>query len=90
MTDGALSNYGAKTVTTSAQLIAGARSSREQIAVQNLHATNLLYIGPDSSVTAANGIRIAAGAERIVDSRGDVYAIASAASTDVRFWEIYR
>lgn len=78
-----------KTVTTSAQLIVAARSSRDAVRIQNLHASNLLYIGPDSAVTAANGIRVAAGAETTVPSRGDVYAIASAASTDVRFWEIF-
>jgi hypothetical protein len=89
VTDGALSSYGAKTVTTSAQLIAAARSSRDAVRVQNLHASNLLYIGPDSAVTAANGIRIAAGAETTIPSRGDIYAIASAASTDVRYWEIF-
>ena len=82
--------YGAKTDTTAAQLIAGARSGREQIGVQSLRASNLLDVGPHASVTAANRIRIAAGAERIIESRGDIYAIASAASTDVRFWEIYR
>ena len=89
MPDGTLSSYGAKTVTTTAQLLVPARSSRNAVRVQNLHATNLLYIGPDSAVTAANGIRVAAGAETTIPSRGDIYGIASAASTDVRFWEIF-
>lgn len=89
MADGADSGYGAKTVTTSAQLVAGARSRRDAVLVFNNHASNILYVGPDSSVTAANGIPVAPGTSVAPPTRGDVYAIASASGTDVRFWEIF-
>lgn len=95
MPDGDQSSYGSKSVTTSAQLIAGARSRRDAVLIQNVHASQVLYLGPDSSVvagsagTASSGIRVAAGESIIVPTRGDVYGIASGASTDVRYWEIF-
>lgn len=89
MADGGQSSYGAKSIGTTAVLITAARNARDAVLVQNLHASNDLYVGPDSSVTSSNGIKIAAGESISVPSRGDVYGIGSAASTDARFWEVF-
>jgi len=95
MADGTESNYGSKDVTTSAQLLVAARSFRDAVIIQNVHASNDLYVGPNASVvagsagTANSGIKVAAGESIQIPTRGDVYGIASAASTDVRYWEIY-
>ena len=82
------STYGNATIGTSAAVIVAA-SSREYVIVKNNHATNILYLGFDSSVTTSNGMSVAAGSDRIIDGYdGAVYGIASAASTDVRYLEV--
>lgn len=90
------SSYGSKSVTTAAQLLVGARSQRSAVLIQNVHASQNLYVGPDASVvqpggagTANSGIKIGPGESYLVPSRGDVYGIATGASTDVRYWEVF-
>lgn len=95
MAEGADSSYGSKSVTTSAQLLTAARSRRDAVLIQNVHASNVLYLGSDASVvagsagTASSGIRVNPGESILVPTRGDVYGIASGASTDVRYWEVF-
>lgn len=90
LSPGGRSAYGAKTIDTSAVLIADSRATRRSITVQNVHASNDLYVGSDSSVTSSNGVKVkAAESLRFDDYSGAVYGIGSAASTDVRYFEVY-
>lgn len=80
--------YGNATIGATAAVIADG-SSRDHITVKNNHATNILYVGFNSSVTTANGLSVAAGASVTIDGYdGPVYGIASAVSTDVRYIEV--
>lgn len=74
----------AVSVGTSAVLLSGASGPRERLIVQNLHATQTLYVG-GSDVTTANGLRINAGEAREFENLvGAVYGVASGVTTDVR------
>ena len=79
-------NHADVSIGTSAAVIKAANTSRSNIVVQNLSA-NDLYIGIDSSVTVANGIRIVAGASATLTHTAAVWGIASGASSDVRYFE---
>ena len=82
-------SHAAVSVGGTAVLLKAANTSRVSLTVQNLHATQLLYLGTSSAVTTANGIRVAAvgGTYVFDDYLGEVWAIASGAATDVRYWE---
>jgi hypothetical protein len=82
-------SYGTVSIGGTAALLKAANTSRTSIVIQNVHATQLLYIGSDASVTTANGVRVAAvgGTLTLDDYTGPIYAIASGAATDVRYWE---
>ena len=71
---------------TSAAIIKAANGRRESLVVQNVHASQVLYIG-DGSVTTSNGLRIPAGESMRLQTKAAVYGIASGASTDVRYFE---
>lgn len=76
------------TIGATAAVIVAAKASRASIVVQNVHATNVLYVGP-SSVTTANGLRLNPGESiEFTDYTGAIYGIASAAGTDVRYLEV--
>lgn len=82
-------SYAAVTIGASAAVVKSGKPSRKSILIQNLHATQVLYLGLDSSVTTSNGLRVAAGESvRIDDYNGPVYGIASGAGTDVRYLEV--
>lgn len=82
-------SYGTVTIGATAALIKAGRAQRNSILVQNVHASNDLYVGLDASVSTSNGIKIAAGQSmEIYDGGSEVYGIASGAGTDVRFMEI--
>lgn len=82
-------SYGTVTIGAAAALIKAAVTTRKSILVQNVHASNTLYVGDDSSVTTANGIRLLSGESiEINDYNGAVYGIASGAGTDVRYFEV--
>ena len=82
-------SYGTVTIGGTAAVIKAANSQRKSILVQNVHASNVLYIGDDSSVATTTGIRLIAGESiEINDYNGPVYGIASAAGTDVRYLEV--
>lgn len=81
--------YGTVTIGATAGLVKAAWPQRKSIVVQNVHASNVLYLGDDSSVLTTSGLKIAAGESvKLDDFVGDVYGIASAAGTDVRFFEV--
>lgn len=81
--------YGAASIGGTAALILAAKTTRQSVIVQNVHATQILYLGNDASVTTSNGLRVAAGAERVLTGyHGALYGIASGAATDVRYFEV--
>jgi hypothetical protein len=73
---------------TAAQIVPG-RSLRDSVVIQNVHATQVLYLGTNASVTTANGLKLLAGESVRLELAGPVYGIASGADTDVRFFEGY-
>lgn len=78
----------AATVTTSATLIVGGRTSREAVQIQNLGAADI-YIG-GSGVTASTGIKVASGASWDDQNlSGPLYGITSSGTADVRVLEVY-
>ena len=76
--------YGAKAVTTTATTLA----ITTRTWVKNNHATNILYIGNDSSVTAADGYPLNPGEEKLFGGSQTLHLIASGAATDVRYLEL--
>jgi len=87
----AVGNYGTVSVTTTAKQIVGANEKRKSISIVN-SSNRDLFIGPDSSVTAANGIPLYGYTTR--DSAkipegwlGPIFGITSAGTVDVRYWE---
>lgn len=76
-------------VSTSAVQILAANSARKALLIQNVHATNDLFLSFNATApTTTNGIRVKAG-ETYTDEgyTGVVQGIASAAGTDVRYVE---
>jgi hypothetical protein len=85
-------NYGNVSIGASAAVISAAKG-RSRVIVQNNHATQILYLGDDASVTAdataTGGLKIAAGASVTLEGfTGSLYGIASGAATTVAFFEI--
>ena len=74
---------------TPATQIVGGRSARDTVLIQNVHASNVLYIGPSNAVTTANGFKLLAGESIELSAVGAVFGIASAAGTDVRYLESF-
>lgn len=84
--------YNAVTVTNSATLIVAANPGRRNLTIVN-HGSVDIFIGPDSSVTASNGIPFYSGSTRDQDKipegyTGAVYGITASSSSDVRYWEV--
>jgi hypothetical protein len=86
--------YGSVTVTTNATLIIPANANRVSYAITNTSATIDLYVGPDSSVSASNGLLITTSGGSISEDpggtsmyKGDIYGITSSSTSDVRYWE---
>jgi hypothetical protein len=77
-----------KTIGTVADKLVDENSYRRSILVQNLSATNDLYIG-NASVTTANTVKIAPGEGLTLYTRSAIYAVASADTCDVRYLEEY-
>ena len=83
------------TVTTSATLIVGANTQRQSLIIDNTSAQDL-YIGPDDSVTTANGTRIVKGGNLTETNdgtrpyMGPYYGIVGATTSDIRYWERLR
>lgn len=79
--------YGAVSIGAAAALIKAANSRRESIVVQNVHATQVLYVGTDSSVTDANGLKLAAGESIRLETKSAIYGYGSGAATTGRYFE---
>ena len=62
---------------------------REVVIVQNLHASDAMYVGFDSDVDSTNGTKVAAGASLTLERyRGDIYGIrGSTNDIDTRYLE---
>jgi len=88
-------NFNTVTVGNTATLIMAANVDRHSFLINNTSAQTI-YVGPTSSVTAANGISILENGSLAEDSSGtklyqsDVYGITAAATADVRYWERIR
>lgn len=80
-------SYGTVTIGGTAAVVKAGNSRRKAIVVQNVHASQDLYLGDDSSVTTSNGLKVAAGESILVPTTGPIYGIASGAGTDVRYFE---
>lgn len=86
--------YGTISVGDTATLIVSGNTARQSIMLSNTDGTLTVYIGPDNSVTTANGIPIYG--YQTVDMikhlaghyKGDIYGIVSAGTADVRYWEV--
>jgi hypothetical protein len=81
-------SYGTVSVAATATLIRPAKALRKSIVVQNVHASQTLYLGDDSSVATTTGLRLNAGdSVRLSDCNAAVWGIASGAATDTRYFE---
>lgn len=83
-----MSGYGAFSVGSSAAVIVAANNRRESVVIQNTHASQDLYVGTDSSVTNANGLKVPAGQSvEFTSYQGSVYGYGSGAATTGRYLE---
>lgn len=78
------------TVQATATQTAIARSSRQAVTIQN-HGTTVIYCGPSSSVTTANGFRLPGvdGASLTLPTRATVYCITAGGTQAVSIIESY-
>lgn len=84
----ALLNSQATVGTTAAQVLASPLAGRREVTIQN-ESNNDVYIGSSAGVTTANGIKISKNSSATFEwgEDIDIYMIASAAGSDVRFLE---
>ena len=79
----------AVSVGTSAVLLVDGTSSRNNLIVQNNHASQTLYVGP-AGVDTTTGMKVIAGASiGLPEYIGPLYGIASGAATDTRVVETF-
>lgn len=86
-------SYGAVSVTNTATLIVAANTKRRSITIVN-DSSSTIYIGPDSSITTANGTPLY-GRQTRTEGRnipegyqGDIYGIVASGTADTRYWEV--
>lgn len=83
------------TITTTATLIAANNAKRQSLMIANT-SSGTVFLGPDNTVTTANGIPLLQDGNLTEDSggtrmfMGDVYGIVAAGTSDVRYWERLR
>jgi hypothetical protein len=87
MADSSESGYNNVAIGAAAAIIKGAYFRRESIVIKNNHASQILYLGSNASVTTSNGLPLLAGESIRLKTKSDVYGIASGAATDVRYFE---
>jgi hypothetical protein len=76
-------------VGTTAVVLVDGTTGRNNLIVQNIHASQTLYVGP-AGVETTTGLRVLSGESvGFVDFNGPLYGIASGAATDVRVVEIF-
>ena len=88
--------YGSISVGNTATLICAANTKRQELTIVNTSETVNIFVGPDASVTAANGI-ILYGMQRNDRWKGPggswlgpIYGITASDTADIRYWEIER
>lgn len=69
------------TVGTASAKAVSAKTTGEGARIRNTHATNILYVGPTTSVDATTGYPIPPGQAEDFPYAGDIYVIGSAAGT---------
>lgn len=80
-------SHGQASVGVAAVVLRAANPKRISIIIQNVHATNKLFIGA-SGLTTSNTVQVLPGASLVLDrNNGEIQAVADGASTDVRFLE---
>lgn len=67
--------------TTTAGQIVAANTARNQVRIKNTHASAIVYLGKDATVTAANGYPLAVGEELIDEISTDAWFAIMAAGT---------
>lgn len=80
----AAAGYGAVTVGTAAVQIVAANTGRRSVLLQNLGSASV-FVGPDSAVTAGNGIKIDAGGSFTFAASSALYGLSGTAGQDVRY-----
>jgi hypothetical protein len=90
MSVGASLNAGTNTADkTTATLIVGARTSRDELVLTNSGAANNVYVGV-AGVTTATGYKLIPGAAmRLDEFNGAVYVIADNAAASVSWAEVF-
>lgn len=86
--------YGSIVVTDVATKILSANPRRQSSLFANSSTENIVWIGPDSSVTIATGFPVGPLNQLLEDKShvgfhmGDVYGVCAAGKTaDIRYWE---
>lgn len=76
--------------TATASQIVAANKHRHQLHIKNNHASAVMYLGKDATVTTSNGYPLAAGGELVdLDSTDAWFAIMPATVTgDARYIEV--
>ena len=86
--------YNTVTVTTTATEIVAANSQRKDVDIANTDAGEIVYIGPDSSVTTSNAIPLYPQQTRDKPKmlsehwKGPIFGIVGTGTADVRYWEV--
>jgi hypothetical protein len=88
--------YNAVSVGTTATLICAGNTKRQELTIVNASTSVDIFVGPDDSISAANGIPLYAqqrndrwkgpGGSWL----GDVYGITASGTADIRYWEVER
>lgn len=90
MPEGSSMAHAAVSIGATAAIICAGRSQRDSIVIQNVHASQDLYVGMDNTVTTANSVKVPAGGSiEFTDYNGPVWGIGSGAGTTVRYLEVY-
>ena len=83
------------TITTSATKIVTANPNRQSLILANT-GTGTVYLGPDNTVTTANGTPLLQDGTLTEDDggsrmfMGDVWGVVATGTSDLRYWERIR
>ena len=89
--------YGAVTVTTASTLLVEGTTARKALSLLNVSPTNVLYIGPNSSITTATALPVYEFQTRDISKflsesyLGNIYGIVASTTSctaEIRYWEI--
>jgi len=81
--------YGVVSVGTTPTLIVPANNARRQLIIDN-QSSSTVYIGPDTSISSSNAVRLLSGANMTVDAQwflSAIYGVVSTGSANVAYWE---